>query len=155
MKAKLRVLLYRLVQLTWGLPQTLVGAFVFLLTIRRPHYVYHGAIVTAWKQGGSVSLGMFLFVSGRNSREKNHFNIPIWRQILVHEYGHSVQSLVLGPLYLLVIGLPSIVWAGLPALSRMRRRKEISYYDFYPERWANAWGEKVTKEPSMGRARLY
>jgi len=153
-KTRLRVFLYRLVQLTWGLPQTLVGAFVFLWKFRYPHYTFHGAIVTRWNRGDSVSLGMFLFVAADPPRDPEHPKRPTWRRTLVHEYGHSVQSLVLGPLYLFVIGLPSFLWAGLPYFSRRRRRKSISYFDFYPERWANAWGERVTKEPSMGRAKI-
>lgn len=28
-------------------------------------------------------------------------------QLLVHEYGHTIQSLMLGPLYLAIIGIPS------------------------------------------------
>lgn len=27
-----------------------------------------------------------------------------------HEYGHQLQSYILGPLYLLIIGLPSGLW---------------------------------------------
>ncbi|GHU00152.1 hypothetical protein FACS1894186_0040 [Alphaproteobacteria bacterium] len=56
-----------------------------------------------------------------------------------HEYGHSRQSLALGPLYLPVVMLPSftlnrLAWA-LPTSVFDRR-----YYDFYTERWADAWG---------------
>lgn len=48
-----------------------------------------------------------------------------------HEYGHCIQSRILGPLYLIVIGLPSIMHAWLC------RCKNHSYYDFYPEKWAD------------------
>lgn len=34
---------------------------------------------------------------------------------LRHELGHTRQSKILGPLYLLVIGLPSLIHAGLHA----------------------------------------
>lgn len=54
-----------------------------------------------------------------------------------HEYGHSRQSLYLGPLYLIVVGLPSIIWAGFVY---NLVRKEISYYDVYPENWADKLG---------------
>jgi hypothetical protein len=86
---------------------------------------------------------MFIFVA-------KHTGEDLKRMITVHEYGHTIQSLILGPLYLFVIGAPSLLWAGIPAFSRMRRRRQMSYYRFYPERWANHLGEKVTKEKSMG-----
>ena len=135
----MRKALYILWQCTWGAAQSLIGAIVLLLNLRKPHRMYHGAVVTEWAQGGSVSLGMFVFVS-ENKREAAK------QRLLIHEYGHTVQSLILGPLYLLVIGLPSVLWAGLPACRKIRRKKRISYYWFYPERWADILGERITKE---------
>jgi hypothetical protein len=55
-----------------------------------------------------------------------------------HEYGHSIQSMVLGPLYLLMIGIPSMVWAG--CFKNYRKRSKKSYYWFYTESWADRWG---------------
>ena len=71
-------------------------------------------------------------------------------RLLVHEFGHTIQSLVLGPLYLPVIGLPSAIWLNTPQLSRRRRNAESSYYAFFTERWANHLGERVLGRPSMG-----
>ncbi|MGN0687322.1 MAG: hypothetical protein ACI4KA_04360 [Oscillospiraceae bacterium] len=134
----MRRVLYILCQCTWGIVQSLVGGVVLLINIRRPHRFYHGAIVTEWRHGGSVSLGMFVFLSENKSAATK-------QRLLMHEYGHTLQSLMLGPLYLLVIGLPSILWAGLPAFERLRQAKQISYYRFYTEKWADmlsAWAIK-------------
>lgn len=131
--------LYMLWQMSWGIIQTLAGAVLFLGNLGKRHYRYHGAVVTEWEYSGSVSLGMFIFLSSR-PEEKSR------RKVLTHEYGHTIQSLILGPLYLLVIGLPSVVWAGLPPLARLRARRNISYYRLYTERWANFLGRKVTGE---------
>ena len=70
-------------------------------------------------------------------------------RLLVHEYGHTVQNAVLGFLYLPVIVVPSVLWFSLPMMKQYRKRKQFSYYRFYTEKWANAWGEKVCKMPSM------
>lgn len=131
----MRKALYTLCQCTWGAAQTIIGAFVLLLNIRKPHKLYHGAVVTEWEYGGSVSLGLFIFLS----REKGD-------KILAHEYGHTVQSLILGPLYLLVIGLPSVLWAGLPMFKKIRKNRQIPYHWLYTERWANHLGERTAKE---------
>jgi hypothetical protein len=45
---------------------------------------------------------------------------------------------MLGPLYLLVIGLPSLLWAWLG--DNYREKHGVSYYDFYTEKWANKLG---------------
>ena len=71
------------------------------------------------------------------------------RRLLVHEYGHTIQSMILGPLYLLLMGIPSTLWGFLPCANRMRREKQVSYFAFFTEKWANTLGEWVTGEASM------
>lgn len=135
----MKILLYRICQCTWGILQTFLGLCLFLLNYKEKHYPYHGAIITRWNYLSSVSLGMFVFLSKVNPSNR----------LLAHEYGHTVQSLVLGPLFLIVIGIPSILWAGLPGFRRLRKEKQISYYAFYTERWADTWGKWVTKDKSI------
>ena len=66
-----------------------------------------------------------------------------------HEYGHTIQSLILGPLYLIIIGIPSTLWGFLPCFNIKRRSKSISYFSFFTEKWANFFGEQVTGQRSM------
>ena len=128
----------RLIHVTWGLPQTLAGAATLLVAGRhRKHYPFRSAVVTEWKLDRGLSLGPFIFVPQKCPR-----------RLLVHEYGHTTQALILGPLYLPVIVLPSLTWAGLPTLERRRARTHRSYYSFYTERWANALAESVCHEPT-------
>ena len=149
------MILYMIARCTWGFIQSTVGFIVFLLNIRARHFIYHGAIITEWKYKSSVSLGLFIFVTKEPNfywkfRDKYTME-EVKERLLVHEYGHAIQSLILGPLYMLIISLPSGLWAGLPPLYRMRHRRQLSYYWFYPECWANFLGEKVTKTKSMER----
>ncbi len=143
--------LYSLVQIIWGFPQTLVGFILFLINIRRKQYRYHGAIVTEWGSNSSISLGLFLFVTKgtvpavlRSSGQSR----PVGNPLVVHEYGHTIQSLFLGPLYFLVIGLPSASWANRKKYVEMRR-KGTPYAAFWTEKFANSLGEKVTKDISF------
>jgi hypothetical protein len=59
----------------------------------------------------------------------------------MHEYGHSRQSAMLGPLYLLVVGIPSLMRV---AYSRYYRKKHghawKRYFDAFPENWADTLG---------------
>lgn len=66
-----------------------------------------------------------------------------------HEYGHTIQSLILGPLYLIIIGIPSTLWGFLPCCNVKRKAKSISYFSFFTEKWANFFGEQVTGQRSM------
>ena len=139
--------LYWLIQWTWGIVQNVLGGLLTLL-LRRKHARFFGAIVTRWDFRGSMALGMFLFL-GRSRQDAPQGSFTeAERRILVHEYGHTVQSCILGPLYLPVIGLPSLLWANLPFFRQRRQKKGRSYYSAYPERWANALGERVTKRPA-------
>ena len=131
--------LAKVIHATWGLPQSLAGLAVMAMVGRKsPHYPFRSAVVTEWPLNRGLSLGPFIFLPNRYPRP-----------LLVHEYGHTVQALILGPLYLPVIVLPSLTWAGVPALERFRRRHAMSYYRFYTERWANHLGERVCHERSM------
>ena len=69
---------------------------------------------------GGISLGRYIVV--------NQFAT---KKTVMHEYGHCKQSKYLGWLYLVVIGLPSIVHAALC------KCKNHSYYDMWFEKWAD------------------
>lgn len=145
--------LYVFWQCTWGIVQTLLGLVHFLVYIRCPHFWYHGAVVTRWGNKASVSLGLFVFVTDDlpyyHRVQHQMTREQLAGRLLVHEYGHTIQSLLLGPLYLIVIGIPSTVWGFWPSLAKKRRAEQRSYFAFFTESWANALGEKVTGQPSM------
>ena len=130
----MKTFLFRLWQWTWGFPQTFVGAIIRVLNRKNPSRVYHGCIVTRWSNSGSLGMGMFLFLGTEDP------------QVRVHEFGHSVQSMILGPLFLPVMGIPSFLWCNIPYFRRMRKEKSISYYRFYPESTANRLGSWASGE---------
>ena len=132
---------YTILQLTWGLPQTLLGLILYLKNLRRPHEKYHSCIETHWKSKGGISLGLFIFTP--------ETQLPGSGKICVHEYGHTIQSLLLGPLYLPFIGIISYTWANLPYFKRLRKEKKIPYTACFVEAWASRLGERVTKEEAV------
>lgn len=141
----LKSVLYWCVQCTWGLLQTVMGLVLFVRYSRCKHEFYHGAILT-YHDGnwGGVSLGLFIFVNGNRPE--------VWtKDARVHEYGHTIQSLIFGPLYLVIIALPSIVWCSSKTLHQKRMRGELNYYDLYCESSANTLGALVTKEEKPKR----
>ena len=61
---------------------------------------------------------------------------------LMHEKGHYLQSLILGPLYIFVIGIPSIIHASV----HYKKCKNKDYYHFWTEAWANRLRDKYLLE---------
>lgn len=131
---------YLVLQFTWGAIQNALGFLLFLKHIKCKHAFYHGSILT-YHEGdwGGVSMGAFIFVNGKRNEE--------WvKAATVHEFGHTIQSLILGPLYLFIIGLPSFIWCNAKKCIAYRKDNDKSYYDLYCEKWANTLGEAVTHE---------
>ena len=135
----MRRALFVLLQCTWGLPQTLVGLVVYLICRARGcrRFFFGGAVCTEWRRDDGVSLGLFIFC-------------PKDGGIHLHEYGHTFQSLWFGPLYLLFVSLPSLLWAGLPHFRRMRREKQIPYSRLYCEGWADRIGARYIRVGKTG-----
>ena len=129
--------IYILWQCLWGLPQMLVGGILFLLNISCGKSFRQGAVIVRWKSGYSASLGIFLFISDNLTEEE-------YERLFVHESGHSVQSLIFGPLYLPFLALPSMLWCMLPPFKKYRSKRNISYYDFYTERLADRLGNRFS-----------
>jgi len=113
----------------WQLPQNAIGLLLtFCCRSARRERRGGAALFYCFNRFGGLSLGSYLFVH-RDADER----------LVRHEYGHYRQSKLLGPLYLIVIGLPSILWAGLFPLVR-RLRPATSYFSFPTERWADYLG---------------
>ena len=136
----MKKVLFVFLQCTWGILQTLIGAAIFLKLRHQPHRFYRGCIDTQWDSRGGMSLGLFIFTPKDEVRNSE--------KIRVHEYGHCVQSMILGPLYLLV-GIISLTWARHSYFSRLRREKKIPYTACFVESWASKWGELATGEEAI------
>ena len=133
--------LYTIAQWTWGLPQTLIGSAVYLMHRKDHHFDYNGARVTVWDKDSGVSLGKFIFVPSRRRGSRTHEEAD--RFLIDHEYGHMIQSLILGPAYLLLVGAPSLIWNRLPYFARKRARTGRTYYSAPFEKTANQLGAKA------------
>lgn len=85
-----------------------------------------------------MSLGSFIFWS-----KSDNAVILINENNIEHEYGHSIQSLIFGPLYLVVVGLPSILRVIYGSIFyAINKKKWLNYYKGYPENWADILGDK-------------
>jgi len=149
MKSYYRVnhILCFIIQWTWGICQN-IPALILMIALHIKNkdtktFFYHGAFVTKWDHPYSMGLGMFVFL-GKHSPLQRYNDM-----ILVHEYGHTIQSCILGPLFLPIIGLPSLLWAGLPYFKNQWFSGNKYYTQFYPEYSASYLGELVLHQPAV------
>ena len=104
----------------WQAPQNLLGLLVIFFS-----RAWRIELVGVWYTNCNfgVSLGNYIIV------RKTCTDITV-----MHERGHQKQSLMLGPLYLLVIGLPSVLG------NIARRAYSFDYYALPWEAWADRLG---------------
>ncbi|HPY36628.1 MAG TPA: hypothetical protein PLH38_02235 [Clostridia bacterium] len=101
---------------------------------------YYNAFITyipLSQHKGALTAGVFIFVSSADNSDQDYMDC-----LIRHEYGHVYQSLILGPLYWMLVGLPSFIWAQF--FSKYREKQGVSYDALYCEKWANYLGEKET-----------
>lgn len=109
----------------WQLPQNLLG-LLFLLFLRgeQVHTLNGIKFYLSELFPGGISLGQYIILGYSNEKSA------------AHEYGHCIQSKILGPLYLIIVGMPSLIHAALHDCKSVGK----TYYHFWTERWANNLG---------------
>lgn len=122
----------------WQLPQNLLG--LILIAIYKPqrmHIMDNGIeIHYSNTMRGGISLGKYALVNTNHYRKDIEESLK--RDTVRHEaIGHTKQSRIFGPLYLIIIGLCSITWAGL--YGRVIAPTTNGYYKF----WTEAWADKI------------
>lgn len=115
----------------WQLPQNLLGVIwknikkdSIITPISNNDIESVGAKAYLIKARGAVTLGKYVFIS-HTYRDQG--------TIIKHECGHVKQSKMLGPLYLIVIGVPSILHAWLNDYIGCCKKHKDGYYHFYTE----------------------
>lgn len=112
----------------WQLPQNLLGLWLMVMYsnwIDCKALGFEGFNLYYLKRvHWAVSLGSYIFVP-----------VDCDVKTVRHEIGHHHQSKLLGPLYLIVIGIPSLIWNVM--FRKFRKKHNISYYSFYTEKWAD------------------
>lgn len=117
--------------LIWELPQILLAR---LFTSKHDELVHtvDGVQIYLTTKIEGLSLGDRIFVNPYTYE-------GTW--LVKHEFGHVIQSRILGWLYIPLIVIPSYLWY---LHTRIYKNSDIpesqlvfNYYQFYTERWAN------------------
>lgn len=120
----------------WQLPQNILGLLVILITKARYNDISYDELDNFWwaKRGKpfGVSLGEYVII-GQG---------PVAHDLLKHEHGHKKQSRMLGPLYLLLIGLPSITGNIYDRIAHRNWGYLAREEWYYKQPW-EAWADKL------------
>lgn len=108
----------------WQLPQNILGLILLAYLRGEKKHTFNG-INFYYCPGfsGGISLGKYIILGSKEAKS------------IKHEYGHCIQSKILGWLYLIIVGLPSIIHCWLC------NHDKHPYYTFYVEKWADKLGK--------------
>lgn len=122
---------------TWELPQTLVGAIIALTHKEKPLRVIEYADQKVYLYdhfNGGISLGYYTHLDWNAKDHNNNVVREGLKKSVKHEaLGHGTQSKWLGPFYLLVVGLPSVIHCAIHILCG----RKWDYYSFPTEKSAD------------------
>lgn len=103
-----KAILFWAASVTWGILMTIPGFFMFIILLccgKKPRVHKYAVFFEVGDNWGGVCLGPFFAVSralGKSGKE--------------HEFGHSLQNIMFGPLFPFVCGIPSLLRCGLSNL---------------------------------------
>lgn len=121
----------------WQFPQHIIAYVIILINCKSiklmvskdgiSHYLVDHLFDSA------ISLGNYIFLDS-----DGNFSY----KTIKHEFGHQKQSLMLGPLYLIIIGLPSIIGNIIDRIKHKYFRRHYDPYFYYKQPW-EAWADKL------------
>lgn len=122
--------LYYILNLTWGLPLTAVGAIVALVLMvlgKKPRKCGPCIHFEVGKDWGGLSLGLFIFT-----------NENVAKILKLHEIGHTLQNAIYGPFMIIL----TVISASRYWLCRIFN-VSVSYYSFWLEIDASHIGDSL------------
>ena len=121
----------------WQFPQHIIAYVIILINCKSiklmvskdgiSHYLVNHLFDSA------ISLGNYIFLDS-----DGNFSY----KTIKHEFGHQKQSLMLGPLYLIIIGLPSIIGNIIDRIKHKYFRRHYDPDFYYKQPW-EAWADKL------------
>ena len=131
----------------WQFEQHLYAGLLFLINIGAVYSKRVNGVkvyfAKRFPKSTSISLGNFLIFAENTDPETHPEYFDVTTKTVIHEYGHSIQSKMFGPIYVLVIGVPSFITA---TIKRIFKKDSVWYHERYPEHWADVLGEKYVRK---------
>lgn len=137
-----------IINFTWGIIQNFLGLITMLIIKNKEISMFYTAILIRYEDNGFISklgtfsIGNFIFT--------NNKDITIDNNLLTHEFGHTIQSIIFGPLALPIIWLFSLSWSNRYWKNKKKYNdRNIFYCSRFPEKGANYWGKYFLKQEGI------
>lgn len=144
MKKIFYAIAYWIGQLTWGILMTFIGALVTLFCLiffkGKIHKNGYGFITEVFGNWGGLELGAFALCGNYSKTD------TIWYEhTRKHEFGHSLQNLIFGPLFPFIVAIPSACryWYDVYMAKKGIYLDEEWYDSIWFEGTATKWGTKA------------
>jgi hypothetical protein len=127
-------MILKILKYIWLLPQNLLALLLIgiLKGEKQDQYKDCDLYSVVSQKFSGISLGKYILLN-----EYYYLNKVVLITTTKHEYGHYIQGLIFGWLYLIVIGIPSL---SRNLLARVNNKMRVNYYKGYPENWADKLG---------------
>lgn len=143
MKAVFKII-YWLLSFTWGLLMSFIGLIVTCVVILKGGKIHKNGcfiIIEIGNNWGGLSLGCFAFCA--NYSKTNSYWFEHTRK---HEFGHSLQNIILGPLFIFIVAIPSVIRYHYKnyCVKYNKKQFDVNWYDsIWFEGTATKYGTKL------------
>lgn len=141
-KKVLFAILYWAISLTWGLPLSLIGlmvaGFCIVFLKGKPHKNGCTFIVEIGGNWGGLELGCTAICGNYSTTD-----VAWYEHTRRHEFGHSLQHLILSVFFLPIIGIPSAIRYWYQRIRTSKGLPNKPYDSAWYEGGASRWGTKV------------
>lgn len=130
-------ILYYVLNYTWGIITSLLGCLISLILIcinKKPEKwenIWYFKICKSW---GGMEMGT-MFIRDTTSSES----------VNKHEYGHTFQNAILGPLFIFLVAIPSAIRYWYQEIRSKKGLKNTEYDLIWFEGSATYIGNEVSK----------
>ena len=144
MKKIILGILYWIGQLTWGIIMSLIGLITALICIiflkGKVHRNGFTFIVEVGGNWGGINLGCVSLCGGYTTVCPNENWFQHTRR---HEFGHSLQNLIFGPLFPFIVAIPSAIRYHYQNYRSSKGLPNKEYDAIWFEGMATKWGTKI------------
>ena len=137
-------ILYWIGQLTWGFIMSFIGLVAALICIiflkGKIHKNGYTIIIEVGGNWGGVSLGCISLCGGYTTTCLNEDWFEHTRR---HEFGHSLQNLIFGPVFLFLVAIPSLIRYHCRNYRSKKGLENKDYDAVWFEGMATKWGTKA------------
>lgn len=143
-KKNIFMILYWIIQLSWGALMTITGLIVSWFCVvflkGKPHRNGFSYIVEIGGNWGGVSLGAIALCGSYSQKDGPCYDPNWYEHTRKHEFGHSIQNMILGPLFPFIVAIPSMCRYWYQRLTPGPHQEyDYAIFEYTASKWGYKW----------------